>query len=156
MEVEQRHVIKFFTDEGMPAVEIISRLRDHYGEDALSRTQICFWINEIKRGKTDLNNIASPGRELDEAIAGVIAAKLDADPHLSAPKLAQSLRIAASTGCRYFTEVLGMNCRHLCWVPHTLTTAQKVVRVELTPPMLQGPAKHEHSHFHFLFTGEES
>jgi hypothetical protein len=62
MEVEQRYVIKFFTDEGMPAAEIISLLRDHYGEDALSRTQISFWISEIKRGRTDLNNIASPGR----------------------------------------------------------------------------------------------
>jgi hypothetical protein len=42
MEVEQRDVIKFFTDEGMPAVEMIPRLRDHFGEDALSRTQMYF------------------------------------------------------------------------------------------------------------------
>jgi hypothetical protein len=84
MEVEQRYVIKFLTDEAMPAVEIISCLGDHYGEDALSRTQIYFLINEIKRGRTDLNNIASPGREPDEGLAGVIAAKLGADPHLSA------------------------------------------------------------------------
>jgi hypothetical protein len=84
MGIEQRYVVKFFTDEGMPAVEIISRLRDHYGEDALSRTQIYFWINEIKRGRTDINNIASPGREPNEGLAGVIAAKLDADPNLSA------------------------------------------------------------------------
>jgi hypothetical protein len=42
MEVEQRYVIKFFTDEGMPAVENISDRRDHYGEDALSRMQIYF------------------------------------------------------------------------------------------------------------------
>jgi hypothetical protein len=76
------YVINFFTDKGMPAVEITSRLRDHYGEDALSRTQIYFWINEIKRGRTDLNNIANPGREPDEGLAGVIAAKLDAGPHL--------------------------------------------------------------------------
>jgi hypothetical protein len=42
MEVGQRYVIKFVTDEGMPAVEIIPRLRDHYGEDTLSRRQIYF------------------------------------------------------------------------------------------------------------------
>jgi hypothetical protein len=97
MEVEQWHVIKFFTDEGMPAIKIIFRLRDHYGEDELSRTQIHFWINEIKGGRTDLNNIAGPGRKPDEGLASVISARLDADPHLSARKLAQSLRIAAST-----------------------------------------------------------
>jgi hypothetical protein len=90
----------------MPAVEIISQLRDHYEEDALSQTQIYFKINEIKRGRTDLNSIAGPGTEPDQGLAGVIAAKLDADPHLSARKLAQSLRIAASTVCRYLSEFL--------------------------------------------------
>jgi hypothetical protein len=108
MDVEQGYVIKFFADEGMPAVEIISRLRDHYGEDALPRTEICFSINEIKRGRTDLNNIASPGTEPDEGLVNVIAAKLHADPHLSARKLTQSLRIATSMVCRCLSEVLGI------------------------------------------------
>jgi hypothetical protein len=149
-------VIKFFADEGMPTVEIIPRVRDHYGEDVLSRTQIYFWINEMKHRRTDLGNIAGPGRKPDEGFAGVIAAKLDADPHLSARKLARSLRIAASAVCRYLSEVLEMKCRHLRWVPHTLTAAQKVVRVELAERILQALAKHERSHFHFLFTGDES
>jgi hypothetical protein len=39
IEVEQRYVIKFFSDEGIPWVQIVERLRQHYGEDALSRTQ---------------------------------------------------------------------------------------------------------------------
>jgi DNA-binding transcriptional ArsR family regulator len=104
MEVEQRYVIKFFTDEGTPRIQIISRLRDHYGEDALSQTQIYCWINEIKRGRTDSNNSASPEREPDEGLAGVIAAKLDADPHLSARKLAQPLGISASAVSRYLTK----------------------------------------------------
>jgi AraC-like DNA-binding protein len=121
-----------------------------------SRTQIYCWINEVKRGRTDLNNIASPRREPDEGLAGVIAAKLDADPHLSAGKLAQSLGIAVSTVCRYLTEVLGMKCRHLRSMPHMLTAAQKVVRVELAQRMLQALAKHNRSHFHFLFTADES
>jgi hypothetical protein len=156
MEVEQQYVIKFFTDEGMRDVGVLSHLRDRYGKDALSRTQIYFWINEIKRGRTDLNNIAGAGREPDEGLAGVIPAKLDADPRLSARKLAQSLQIAASRVCRYLTEALGMKCRHLRWVPHMLTAAQRVVRVELAERMLQALAKYERSHFHFLFTGDES
>jgi hypothetical protein len=36
MEVEQRYVIKFFSDEGMPGFQIAERLRQYYGEDALS------------------------------------------------------------------------------------------------------------------------
>jgi hypothetical protein len=69
---------------------------------------------------------------------------------------AQSLRIAASTVYRYLTEVLGMKCCHLRRVPHTLTAAQKVVRVELSELMREALSKHERSHFRFLFTGDES
>jgi hypothetical protein len=75
--------------------------------------------------------------------------------HFSARKLAQSFRIAASTARRYLTGVLGMKCRHLRWVPHTLTATQKVVRVALAERVLQALAKEERSHFHFLFTGDE-
>jgi hypothetical protein len=63
MELKQRCVIKFFSNEGVPGVKIVERLRQHYREDALSRTQVYFWINEVKRGRTDLDTIASPGRE---------------------------------------------------------------------------------------------
>jgi hypothetical protein len=42
------------------------------------------------------------------------------------------------------------------WVPHTLTPAQKVMRVELAQSMLQALAKHEHANYHFLFTGDQS
>jgi hypothetical protein len=156
VEVEQRYIIKFFSDEGMPGVRIIGRLRQHYGEDALSRTQMYFWINEVKRGRTDLNTIASPGREPDESLVAIITGKFDANPHFSARKLLQSLAIAASTVCRYLTEVLEMKCRHLRWVPHTLTYAQKLMRAELVQSMLQALAKHEHTNYHFLFTGNES
>jgi hypothetical protein len=114
------------------------------------------WINEVKQERTDLNTLANPGRELDEGLTALIAGKLDADPHLSASKLAQSLRIAASTVCRHLTEVLGMKCHYLCWVPHTLTPAQKVMRTELAPSMLHASAKHKHMNYHFFFTGDES
>jgi hypothetical protein len=156
MEVEQRHVIKFLSDEGMPGVQIVERLRQHYGEDALSRKQVYFWINEVKRGRTDLNTIASPGRGPDESLAAVIAGKLDADPHFSVRKLTQSLKIAASTVCRYLTEVLAMICQHLRWVPHTLTPAQKLIRAELAQSMSQALAKHEHTNYCFIVTGDES
>jgi hypothetical protein len=97
-------VIKFFSDEGMPGVQIVARLRQHYGEGLPSRTQVCFSVNQVKRGRTDLSTIASPGRQPDEGFAAVKAGKLDSDPHLSVRKLAQSLGVAASTVCRYLIE----------------------------------------------------
>jgi hypothetical protein len=117
---------------------------------------VYFWINEVKWGRTDGNTVASPGRKPDESLAAVIAGKLDADLHFSARKLAQSLGTAVSTVCRYLTEVLGMKLRHLHWVPHTLTPAQKLIRAELAQSMLQALTKHEHTNYHFPFTGDQS
>jgi hypothetical protein len=48
-------------------------------------------MNEVKRGRTDLDTTVNPGTEPDERLAAVLAGKLDADPHLSARKLAHSL-----------------------------------------------------------------
>jgi hypothetical protein len=151
VELEQRYVVTFFSDEGMPGVQIVERFRRHYGEDAFSRTQVYFWIDEVKRGRTDLNTTAGPGREPDESLAAVIAGKLDADFYFSARKLAQSLGIAASMVCRDLTQGLGMKCRHVRWVPHTLTPAQKLMRAELAQIMLQALAKHQHGNYHFPF-----
>jgi hypothetical protein len=75
MEVEQYYVIKFFADEGMQGVNIIKFLNEHYSHDALSRSRVYCWLAEVKRGRTDLSNIASFGRMFDEGLANVIASR---------------------------------------------------------------------------------
>jgi hypothetical protein len=140
----------------MAEVQIVTRIEHHDGEGALSRTQVYFCINEVQRGRTDLNTITSPQRKPDEDLATVVVGKLDADPRLSARKLAQALGIAASTVCRYLTEVLAMKYRYLRWVPRGSTDAQKVMLTELVQSMLEPLVKHEHMNDHFLFTGDES
>jgi hypothetical protein len=97
--------------------------------------------------------VASPVREPDEGLVAVIAGKLDADPHLSAREPASSRGIAPSTVCRDSTEVLGMKCRHLRWVPHTLTQPQKDARVESAQAMLRELAKHQAFNFPVLVHG---
>jgi hypothetical protein len=64
MEVEQCHVIKFFSDEGMPGLQIVARLRQHYREGTLSRAQVYCWVNEVRRARTDLNTFATTGTRL--------------------------------------------------------------------------------------------
>jgi histone-lysine N-methyltransferase SETMAR len=117
---------------------------------------VYFWINEVQRGRTDLHIIANPEREPGEGLTAAVAGKLEADPHISARKLAQSPGIADSTVCRYLTEVLVMKYRHLRWVPPTLTHAQRVMPTELAQSMLQALVKHKHMNYHSLFTCDES
>jgi predicted transcriptional regulator len=130
----------------MPGVEIFSASGPLSERCTLSNADL-FWISEVKWGRTDLINRASPGREPDEGLAALIAPKIDAERHLSGRRLAQSLGIAAPTVWRYLTEVFGMKCRHLRCMPHTLAAVHKVVRVELAQRMLRALAKHKSSHF---------
>jgi hypothetical protein len=44
MEIERGYVIKFVSDEDMPRLEIVQRLRERYGDGALSQSQIYSWI----------------------------------------------------------------------------------------------------------------
>jgi transposase len=156
MEVEQRYVIKFFFEEGMKAQEICDRLQNHYHENALKLSAVYKWIGEVKCGRNDLSDLEKPGRLPDESLDPVIAARYEMDPSCLARKIARSLGIALSTVCRCFTEVLGLSYPHLRWIPHTLTPAQKVARVEIAKRMLGELAKHQASNFHFIYTGDES
>jgi hypothetical protein len=52
-----------------------------------------------KAERTDLNTIATSGKEPSEGLTTVIADQLDVNPQLSARKFAQPLGIAASTVC---------------------------------------------------------
>jgi hypothetical protein len=113
MEIEQRYVIKFFLDEGMKPLNILLRAHDHYGPCAFSRSTLYFWIGEISRGRKDLSDIPRPGNAADESVATVIARPHEQDPHLSARKLAQSIRISHMTVGRYLSEFLGLKCLRL-------------------------------------------
>jgi histone-lysine N-methyltransferase SETMAR len=153
---EQRYVIKFLFQGAMPGNEILKVLRQRYGMNAMGKSQMYFWIAEIKRGRTDLSDLHRPGRTPDEGLALVIAAKHEQDRHLSARQLAKSLGIAVSTVCHYLSNVLGLKLRHMRWVPHTLTVEQKAKRAQLAGSMLSELEMHRASNFHFIYTGDES
>jgi hypothetical protein len=95
--IEQRYVIKFLAEEGDLGIEIHCRLVEHYGGRAMSSSEGCRWIGDIKGGRTDLETISSPGRTPDEGLADIIRGRGEEDPHLSARKIARSFDIAAPT-----------------------------------------------------------
>jgi hypothetical protein len=86
-EVGQRYMMKFFSAEYMPPLEIAQRPREHNGKGMFSQSQIYDWIGQVKLGRTDLAGIVSPGRAPDESLATGIANRIERDPHLSARKL---------------------------------------------------------------------
>jgi hypothetical protein len=64
MEVEQCYVIKLFSDEGRPTVQVVACVKQHYGEGAVSRTQVFFGINEVKRAGRIISRLRAPEESL--------------------------------------------------------------------------------------------
>jgi hypothetical protein len=84
-----------------------------------------------KGGRTDLETIASRGRTPDGGLSEVIRHRIEADPHLSARKIAHSVGIATSIICHHRRYVLGVKCCHVRWIPDPLTVGQKVAREQV-------------------------
>jgi hypothetical protein len=100
---------------------------EHYRDQAISWSEVCGSVKDIKGVRTDIETISGPGwtRKPDEGLADVIRERVDEDPDLSACKIVQSLSlsIATSTVCHYLQHVIGMKCWHLQWIPHMVTVA---------------------------------
>jgi len=154
--LEQRYVIKFFLAEDRQPLEILGILQNHYGEDAMSKSQLYYWVGEIRRGRTDLHDAPSPGRTPDEGIVDAVARRLADDPNSSTRQIARSMKVSLSTVLLCLHNDLGMRPLHRRWIPHVLGESEKVARVECAKSMLQDLQRHASTGFEHIQTGDES
>lgn len=156
MDIEQRFVIRFLLRKNLSNEDIIAELQNTYGDNVYSQSSIYFWIGEIRRGRTDLFNIPSPGRPVDDQIDTLIQKELENDPFISARMIARRTRFAISTITTHLHKSLKMKNVLFRWVPHLLTEQQKKIRVELSIEILKQLEIARKNKFKFILTGDES
>ena len=81
---------------------------------------------------------------------------LNKDHYLSAHQIAKKLNISVHTVINILTNDLGLNYRHLRWVPHMLTPEIKQIRVAQCKVILEALETAKRSHFNGIITGDES
>jgi hypothetical protein len=113
MKLEQTYVIKFFVEEGIKGVEIIDRLDDYYGRDALQRMHTHYRIKELKSGRHDLSNTPPLGRTPDEGLDDCIGKALKENSHLSMRKIAKALNIGSTMVRNHLAKSLGKKYYHM-------------------------------------------
>jgi hypothetical protein len=84
-----------------------------------------------------------------------IFSQLEFFPFHSLASLAVALQSPRSTIYDHLIQ-LGFTTRHLRWVPHTLSSAHKKSRVELSHKLLGVIAQARHQAWKFFLTGDES
>jgi hypothetical protein len=127
--LELRCVIRFLLKDGFLPKEIRDRLNRVYGEDAMKKSQVFFWVEGVRRGREDLRDPKRPGRPSTVDFDSILAHKLEINPHTTVRKLALSLKVSPQTVTTHLREGLGMKCYHLPWVPQLPGESQKAESV---------------------------
>lgn len=156
MELEQRYVIKYLLRKNLSSQEIVSEIRNTYKEEAYSQAMIYNWIKEIKLGRTDLSNLPSTGKPVDDQIDPHINYLLECNPFSSARMIARKLHIAVSTVTDHLHNSLGMKNIYFRWIPHRLNSSQKDIRVKTSKQILELLQKAKRNNYIFVLTGDES
>lgn len=155
MELEQRYAIRYLLRKNFSSLDIVSEIQETYKDEAYSQTTIYFWISEIKKGRTDLSNLPSTGRPVDEQIDYLILRELEINPFASARMIARKIGIAVSTVTDHFHNSLKMKNVHLKWIPHQLNNYQKEIRVKISKEIFKCLQKAKKHNYAFILTGDE-
>ena len=154
--MDQRYAIAFMLRLKMKPKNIISKLNEAYQEDALSDTQVYYWIAEIHFGRKDLSNQKSTGRPCDEKIDDFILKQLENDLHATARMIARKSGNALSTILSHLKDSLNLKCLQLKWIPHSLNSFQKEKHVILSNSLLKQLEVASKNNFLFVLTSDES
>jgi histone-lysine N-methyltransferase SETMAR len=152
---EQRFVIKYFWMKNWGAKKIYQELVTTLGADAYSRSQIKIWLQKFKNGDLSCMDLPRPGRPL-LTLGPQLDAFLQKYPFASARELAHHFLTSVPTIKEILQRELGMKKFTRRWVPHFLSPAQKVARVEASTEMLRILHEAEENDFDGIATGDES
>lgn len=138
--IEHRAVVKFLVKKGLKAMEIYSEMVNVLGDAAPSKTMVCKWALEFKRGRTSLEDDPRSGRPKSvttEEMIDTIHDMVMNDRKLTLSEISETMNISTERVLHILKDVLGL--RKLCarWVPHFLNCDQKRLRVNLSKEHLE-------------------
>ena len=138
--VEYRAVNRYLYLKGKICKEIYGELADVYGSSAPSYAQVKFWVGELKRGRTSLEDEARSGRPLDatdEEICKKVRDLVHSDRRIQVEEIAQALGISHGSVSTILHDRLGMRKLTARWVPKSLSDEQMATRTSVCSALLK-------------------
>jgi len=131
---EQQCAIKFCAKLGGTGIETFNKLKQAYGEHALSRTQVFKWYKAFSAGCESIKDEPCSGRpstSKTENNVEKVRALVRSDHRLTVRMIASELNLNQTTVHQILTQELAMRKLYAKIVPKNLTIEQKDVCLHL-------------------------
>jgi hypothetical protein len=121
----QRPIVAYLSLKGMSAREIHNDIVATIGPDAMSYSSVTRYLREARSPPSKPEpHQADVQRDLDDLNQAILAALQDS-LFASVRQLSQLTHLPSTTVCRRLTQSPGFVVRHLRWVLHALSDAQR-------------------------------
>jgi hypothetical protein len=155
-QMDQRSIVLYLARKKLSALDIYTDLVQTLGPDAVSYPSVTRFLRDAKC--TLPNPPATFSDEMpgsDDSDEAILLA-LTEQPFASIRQLSRLTHLSRTTVYRRLTQSLGFHVRHLRWVPHRLSDAQKSNRVELSQRLLSMLTTQQSRYWHDIVTLDES
>ena len=125
--MEQRSNIKYCFKLGKRFAETYELLKEVYGDDCMSRTELHTWFTQFKNGRDDLNDDQRPGRPEVSNRAGLVEKVreiIGIDANFTVRMLVEELNASYCTTYTILAENLGKRKVWFCSTSVKCTTSQ--------------------------------
>ena len=159
--VEYRAVIRYLYLKGKPGQEIHRELINVYGSFAPSYAQVKFWVGELKRGRTSLEDETRSGHPSDatgEEMCNKVRDLVYSDKRIkvTVEETANALHISHGSVSTILQNRLGKRKLTTHWVPKSLSDEQMATRASACSALLKRFRSKEDGFLSRLVTVDES
>jgi hypothetical protein len=134
--MDQKSIVLYLNRKGWTARVIHDDLVATLGEKAIADSTVTKYVREAQTGLDDATALPEEiSPHIDDSEEAVLRA-LEELPFSSVRQLSRATHLPATTVDRRLAEKLGFAARHLRWVPHILSEAQKAARVPCSQSLL--------------------
>lgn len=128
---DQRIQIKFLVDEGRSQTEVIRRVQAVNGNGALCRSAIQKWYNRFQSGDPSVDDKPKSGAPRKRTAAKIQQVRdlVNRDKRSTLRELSRDSGLSFGCVRKVVKDDLGLKKKPAKWIPHLLTAAQKLRRV---------------------------
>jgi histone-lysine N-methyltransferase SETMAR len=143
---------KLFDPEHDKQADVVRRLERAFGQEAPSKMAVCRYFKRFSEGDESVEDKPRSGRPVEFDYDKLIAL-VEEDNRLSTADIAARLACSYNTAAVHL-ETLGLVRKLGRWIPHKLTTDQRVTRVAISQHLLSQIPRKEF--LESIVTGDET